>query len=431
MSGDDSGQGSSTSGGTANDSGVGSTAGDGNQTGPGGQGSDEPEDNSPPPQQGPSGSSGSGGSDQDPPENPKKVKEEKDNDDEEEEDDDDNEESAVVEEKDEECEDDESAVVDEEDDEESEDSKRDNVQNGKDESSPADPSGKDFEPITTSGVVPTYSGRGRPPGGGRGSRGGRGRGRARGRGSRGGRGRGSRSLDVKPRKDPSRVYKKRERKAYKPSEMVRREFIKSPELYQPIFPVSARRGRGSRGGRGGRGRGRGVRGRPKKDDMDKQEDSSSTSWDKDISDTLKEVINKAYKAKKFKAVGKKKKAFEDDSEDENLKHVKLGMMAYPVIQINKKSDTDIDAEAKYTFSGYCCNDCGAVYQSTAALRRHQTFECGKEPQFKCEQCDYAAKHKGTLKSHIKNRHLPRDGEAVEKKPRKPRTPSLFRAPSPI
>lgn len=55
---------------------------------------------------------------------------------------------------------------------------------------------------------------------------------------------------------------------------------------------------------------------------------------------------------------------------------------------------------------FCCNNCGALYQHKASLVRHQKFECGIEPQFSCALCDYRGKHKGSLKKHIINIHLP-------------------------
>lgn len=176
--------------------------------------------------------------------------------------------------------------------------------------------------------------------------------------------------------------------------------------------------------------------------LESLKNKESSSWDKEVADTLQNVIKIKRKSKKFKAIGRpRKKPLEEGEKMVKIrkkreKKVKLGMMAHPIVEIKKKSENDWDTvEAKYTVPGFCCNDCGAVYQSTAALRRHQNYECGKDPQFKCDECDYAAKHKGTLKSHIKNRHLPKsDPEDPQKKPRKPRKPRVLlipRAPSPI
>lgn len=57
--------------------------------------------------------------------------------------------------------------------------------------------------------------------------------------------------------------------------------------------------------------------------------------------------------------------------------------------------------------GYCCSNCGLVYQHKATLKRHQIYECGKEPKFFCYLCDYKGKHKGSLKKHIENKHVPK------------------------
>ena len=47
-----------------------------------------------------------------------------------------------------------------------------------------------------------------------------------------------------------------------------------------------------------------------------------------------------------------------------------------------------------------CNKCGRYYRHRNNLYVHQRFECGKEPQFKCEFCNYRAKLKGNLKKHV-------------------------------
>lgn len=217
----------------------------------------------------------------------------------------------------------------------------------------------------------------------------------------------------------ARPYKKREPKKYKPRDIVRRKRkIKKENEEKPSINLARQKY------------------------LESLKNKESSSWDKEVEDTLQNVIKTSRKSKKFKAIGRPRKRPLEEGEKmvktrkKREKKVKLGVMAYPIVEIKKKSENDWDTvEAKYEVPGFCCNDCGAVYQSTAALRRHQNYECGKEPQFKCDECDYAAKHKGTLKSHIKNRHLPKnDPEDSQKKPRKPRKPRVLlipRAPSPI
>lgn len=51
-----------------------------------------------------------------------------------------------------------------------------------------------------------------------------------------------------------------------------------------------------------------------------------------------------------------------------------------------------------------CNRCGRFYKFRGNLRKHQRYECGKEPQFACHLCSYKAKHRGTLKTHIGFKH---------------------------
>lgn len=216
-----------------------------------------------------------------------------------------------------------------------------------------------------------------------------------------------------------RPYKKRPPKNYKPTDIVRQKRkIKKENEGKPNINLARQKY------------------------LESLKNKESSSWDKEVADTLQNVIKIKRKSKKFKAIGRPRKRPLEEGEKmikirkKREKKVKLGMMAHPIVEIKKKSENDWDTvEAKYTVPGFCCNDCGAVYQSTAALRRHQNYECGKDPQFKCDECDYAAKHKGTLKSHIKNRHLPKsDPEDPQKKPRKPRKPRVLlipRAPSPI
>uniref|UniRef100_A0A1B6CXU8 C2H2-type domain-containing protein n=1 Tax=Clastoptera arizonana TaxID=38151 RepID=A0A1B6CXU8_9HEMI len=59
-------------------------------------------------------------------------------------------------------------------------------------------------------------------------------------------------------------------------------------------------------------------------------------------------------------------------------------------------------------SGFCCSNCGLVYKHKGTLKRHQIYECGKEPQYFCSLCPYKGKHKGSLKKHIENKHLPKN-----------------------
>lgn len=51
-----------------------------------------------------------------------------------------------------------------------------------------------------------------------------------------------------------------------------------------------------------------------------------------------------------------------------------------------------------------CMDCGRGYQLRTSLLNHLKYECGKDPQFKCPQCDYRSKLKGNIKGHVKRKH---------------------------
>lgn len=51
-----------------------------------------------------------------------------------------------------------------------------------------------------------------------------------------------------------------------------------------------------------------------------------------------------------------------------------------------------------------CEACGRQYKLKSSLLNHKRWECGKEPQFKCVLCSYAAKQKAHLLTHIKFKH---------------------------
>ncbi|KAG8259357.1 hypothetical protein J6590_014825 [Homalodisca vitripennis] len=51
-----------------------------------------------------------------------------------------------------------------------------------------------------------------------------------------------------------------------------------------------------------------------------------------------------------------------------------------------------------------CALCGRQYKYKDSLRRHLRLECGKDPQFQCSVCDYRAKQKSTLVSHMATKH---------------------------
>lgn len=54
---------------------------------------------------------------------------------------------------------------------------------------------------------------------------------------------------------------------------------------------------------------------------------------------------------------------------------------------------------------YFCEACGRKYRHKGNLTQHQTYECGKQPQFHCQFCNYSTKLKRSLKRHTLNKHL--------------------------
>lgn len=55
-------------------------------------------------------------------------------------------------------------------------------------------------------------------------------------------------------------------------------------------------------------------------------------------------------------------------------------------------------------SGHACPVCDRVYKLKSSLRNHQKWECGKDPQFKCEYCTYRAKQKMHMVRHMERMH---------------------------
>lgn len=52
-----------------------------------------------------------------------------------------------------------------------------------------------------------------------------------------------------------------------------------------------------------------------------------------------------------------------------------------------------------------CPNCNSVYNLKGTLTRHQMYECGQLPRFKCPYCDYRAKQKSNTRTHIRTRHV--------------------------
>ena len=54
---------------------------------------------------------------------------------------------------------------------------------------------------------------------------------------------------------------------------------------------------------------------------------------------------------------------------------------------------------------YICEICGRSYVNKGSLSRHKKYECGVDPKFVCDYCEYTSKRKHTLLVHIISRHL--------------------------
>ncbi|XP_045462543.1 zinc finger X-chromosomal protein-like isoform X2 [Harmonia axyridis] len=55
--------------------------------------------------------------------------------------------------------------------------------------------------------------------------------------------------------------------------------------------------------------------------------------------------------------------------------------------------------------GHTCKLCGRGYKHRASLLRHLKYECFQEGKFHCPKCDYKAKRKHSLDSHLSTANL--------------------------
>lgn len=65
---------------------------------------------------------------------------------------------------------------------------------------------------------------------------------------------------------------------------------------------------------------------------------------------------------------------------------------------------------------FACVDCGRSYTRKDSLKRHVTYECGKDPQFECPFCPQKCKRKAHQIRHIKRRHKDKIGLLEENNP---------------
>lgn len=57
--------------------------------------------------------------------------------------------------------------------------------------------------------------------------------------------------------------------------------------------------------------------------------------------------------------------------------------------------------------------CGRSYKHGGSLYTHQTYECGKSPQFSCVYCPAIYKHRHKLKEHLMVKHNVDDAVATK------------------
>lgn len=74
------------------------------------------------------------------------------------------------------------------------------------------------------------------------------------------------------------------------------------------------------------------------------------------------------------------------------------------MHIRAKHNGVKDSEAQNFEKPLKCKTCNKTYSCPGSLYNHKKFECGKEPSFFCQFCDYSCKRKGRLKVHMQSRH---------------------------
>lgn len=53
---------------------------------------------------------------------------------------------------------------------------------------------------------------------------------------------------------------------------------------------------------------------------------------------------------------------------------------------------------------FMCPNCTKTYRLKHSLTRHIKLECGKDPQYRCNECNRKFKHKYDLKVHLRSIH---------------------------
>lgn len=53
---------------------------------------------------------------------------------------------------------------------------------------------------------------------------------------------------------------------------------------------------------------------------------------------------------------------------------------------------------------YPCPTCSRTYKSKKSVYKHKKYQCGMEPQFKCNFCLHRTYFKANMKKHCKLKH---------------------------
>lgn len=87
----------------------------------------------------------------------------------------------------------------------------------------------------------------------------------------------------------------------------------------------------------------------------------------------------------------------------NVQNSSIAIASLQISQLNDRRYCRKQKEWLPTLPNVICQ-CGRIYKSTAALRKHLKWECGKPPTFGCQFCEFKCKLKSNLTKHIRGRH---------------------------
>ncbi|KAL6264015.1 hypothetical protein P5V15_004096 [Pogonomyrmex californicus] len=94
----------------------------------------------------------------------------------------------------------------------------------------------------------------------------------------------------------------------------------------------------------------------------------------------------------------------DESTDLPMQGQEKSMLPFAELKIPKAWNYVNKSQGRFA-----CSKCGRSYMRKDSLQRHEHWECGKEPQFKCPYCPQRCKRKAHWQRHIRRQHQDKEG----------------------